>query len=350
MRSPGAPASRIVVVAVLSGLVAVQAARAATITKYVAGSFTCFSGCTPASTATVYLEGVAFTGSYSYDDAATCSSGDPSTFCTYNNANGTVSLNIGNGLYTVSVAGAGIEVEKAHSQPNFALQDEVYFLISSPVFGGTGTFTALNPNIPESLIHYVDRTATVILPDTSLTGWPQTVAAWSTGFAGVDFVIQDSSFNPVEFRGAFTTISDAPLLASPTISTSASLAGGALVDSATVNGRVNPLASTVDFRLYGPDDGTCANPPAFQSLGVSYPAAGGAVSSAPFAPTLPGTYRWIASYSGDMNNNPAAGACNDPGESAVVGAALVPTLSPLAVWLLTLTLLVAGGIALRRRR
>ena len=44
-------------------------------------------------------------------------------------------------------------------------------------------------------------------------------------------------------------------------------------------------------------------------------------TSAPFTPTQPGTYRWIAAYSGDGNNNAVSGACNDPNESFTVAPA-----------------------------
>ena len=44
----------------------------------------------------------------------------------------------------------------------------------------------------------------------------------------------------------------------------------------------------------------------------------GTYSSGNYTPTAVGTYYWIASYSGDANNSPAAGACGDAGESSVV--------------------------------
>jgi hypothetical protein len=47
----------------------------------------------------------------------------------------------------------------------------------------------------------------------------------------------------------------------------------------------------------------------------------GVYTSAPFTPTDPGTYRWVADYSGDANNDPAATSCNDSGESSVVSKA-----------------------------
>ncbi len=49
--------------------------------------------------------------------------------------------------------------------------------------------------------------------------------------------------------------------------------------------------------------------------------AGGPVTSAAFTPTSAGTYRWVVSYSGDQNNAPISGACNDANESTVVSRA-----------------------------
>jgi LPXTG-motif cell wall-anchored protein len=125
------------------------------------------------------------------------------------------------------------------------------------------------------------------------------------------------------------------LQATPSIPTNAStdtvVGSGQLTDSAAVTGRVNPLAgATVDFRLYGPDDATCSGTPVFQSLNVAYPVVGGAVTSAAFTPTQAGTYRWIASYSGDANNTPVTGACNDASENVSVTAPPVgtPEVSP----------------------
>jgi hypothetical protein len=123
-------------------------------------------------------------------------------------------------------------------------------------------------------------------------------------------------------------------LAAPTIATTASadiaIGGGQLTDTATVSGRSTPLAgATIDFRLYGPDDATCAGTPVFQSLNVPYPVAGGPVTSAAFTPASVGTYRWRATYSGDANNLMVAGACNDANENAVVRKA-TPTITTTA--------------------
>ncbi len=121
--------------------------------------------------------------------------------------------------------------------------------------------------------------------------------------------------------------------ATPTIATSASanitLGAGRLTDKATVSGRVNPQAgATVDFRLYGPADATCSRTPVFQALDAPYPVAGGTVTSSPFTPTKAGTYRWIASYSGDADNAPVTGACNDINETTTVAPTPPPPSKP----------------------
>ena len=114
--------------------------------------------------------------------------------------------------------------------------------------------------------------------------------------------------------------------AAPSTATVASpdivLGAGTLSDRATVNGRVSPVAgATVDFRLYGPDDAQCARPAVFESLHVPYPVGGGAVESGSFTPTRAGTYRWVATYSGDANNEAAAGSCGDAAEVTIVARA-----------------------------
>jgi len=119
--------------------------------------------------------------------------------------------------------------------------------------------------------------------------------------------------SPAKVRAASTTtVLRAPTTLVTTAPVSAPV-GVALTASATVDGRVNADGGgTVDFRLHGPDDPACAREPVFTSLGVPYPPAGGSVSSAPFTPGATGTYRWSASYSGDVDHLPAATACGAP--------------------------------------
>jgi hypothetical protein len=111
-----------------------------------------------------------------------------------------------------------------------------------------------------------------------------------------------------------------------TASANVALGSGTLTDSATVSGLASPQAgSTVEFRLYGPDDATCAGTPLLTSTKtVTVNGSTATATSDAFTPTQTGTYRWVASYSGDANNLAKAGACNDPNESTTVTAPPAP--------------------------
>jgi ELWxxDGT repeat protein len=114
--------------------------------------------------------------------------------------------------------------------------------------------------------------------------------------------------------------------ASPTIST---LAGGTVVvgsgnkltDSATLSGGYN-LTGTISFTLYAPNGTTVVDT---ETATVS----GNGTYSTPngYLPSATGTYQWIASYSGDANNN--AASSNKGSEPETVNAAS-PTISTLA--------------------
>ncbi len=99
--------------------------------------------------------------------------------------------------------------------------------------------------------------------------------------------------------------------------------GGTMYDLATLIGGDSPTG-TITFKAYGPNDATCSSPPAFTSSPVTVSGNSG-YQSPTFAPTSPGSYRWIADYSGDANNNSVAGGCNDSGETSTVGKAF-PTI------------------------
>ncbi len=130
-----------------------------------------------------------------------------------------------------------------------------------------------------------------------------------------------------EARG--TSLGTTIVRATPSIVTAAPgtavLGAGTLTDTATVKGLVSPQpGATIDFRLYGDSDTNCTGAPIFQSLAVPYPPSGGPVTSAGYVPPGLGTYRWIASYSGDANNSPVAGTCNEATETTAVTHRLPP--------------------------
>ncbi len=109
----------------------------------------------------------------------------------------------------------------------------------------------------------------------------------------------------------------------PAIATTASAggpAGTALTDQATLSGGFNPTGS-ITFRLYGPNDATCAGAPVFTSNAIAVSGNGTYTSAPGYTATAVGTYRWIASYSGDAANVAVAGACNDANENVTITTA-----------------------------
>src|SRR4051794_15593884 len=111
---------------------------------------------------------------------------------------------------------------------------------------------------------------------------------------------------------------------SPTIATQAMPSvtlGGAISDVATLTGGTAPTG-TVTFELFGPDDASCALAPAFSS---TLPGAAAEGASGDFTPTVPGAYRWTASYSGDAANDAVSEGCNGANESSTIQE---PTGSP----------------------
>jgi uncharacterized repeat protein (TIGR01451 family) len=115
---------------------------------------------------------------------------------------------------------------------------------------------------------------------------------------------------------------------SPTVVTHASATvqvGGQITDTATLAGGFNPTG-TITFRLYGPNDATCATVIATRTRPV---AGNGDYVSNPFTTATAGTYRWIANYGGDANNDATANVCNATNESVVITQAH-PTIATLA--------------------
>ncbi len=127
---------------------------------------------------------------------------------------------------------------------------------------------------------------------------------------------------PTPFNGGCPEV-----LVNPGIATQASLpitVGGNISDTASLTGGNNPTG-TITFEVFGPNDATCTGDPAFTSAATAAVTGNGTYFSAPFTTTEAGTYRFVATYSGDANNNPALGHCNDPGESVVVSPIVVVT-------------------------
>jgi hypothetical protein len=92
--------------------------------------------------------------------------------------------------------------------------------------------------------------------------------------------------------------------------------GSSISDTATITPA--NATGTVTFKVYGPDDATCANAPVATLGPVAV--VNGSASSGPYTPTVVGTYRWIASFDSndDAHFADSTGACNDPNEQSTV--------------------------------
>lgn len=127
---------------------------------------------------------------------------------------------------------------------------------------------------------------------------------------------------PLPASGAGTSITTVNK-AAPTIVTHATptaTVGSQVTDTATLSGGFNPTG-TISFTMFGPDDATCSGE------GITTPSVpvnhgNGTYTSGPFTPTATGTYRFVATYSGDANNAaPPATACSDANETVVISKA-----------------------------
>ena len=101
-----------------------------------------------------------------------------------------------------------------------------------------------------------------------------------------------------------------------TDSTDSVTIGGSISDDASLTGATSDATGTITFKLYGPNDANCSGAAVFTS--TKNVSGNGTYTSDPFTPTAVGTYRWIASYSGDAKNEAVSGACNDANESTDV--------------------------------
>src|SRR2546425_1042351 len=111
--------------------------------------------------------------------------------------------------------------------------------------------------------------------------------------------------------------------AAPAVTTSATpqaTAGGTIADQATLAGSSGPNATgAIDFTVFGPNNTTCTLPGTPAGSAVVH--GDGTYPSSAVPVVLAGTYRWIASYSGDVNNNGFTTACNAPHEASEVSKA-----------------------------
>jgi uncharacterized repeat protein (TIGR03803 family) len=169
-------------------------------------------------------------------------------------------------------------------------------------FNPTGfiTFTLYGPNGTT----VVDTETTPVSGDNTYntpTGFVPTAVGtyqWVVSYSG------DNNNTPLSSPKG--TEPESVTLATPTLSTTpggtvAVGSGVDMTDSATLSGGDNPTG-TITFTLYAPNGTTVVDTEADVISGDgTYDTSNG------YLPTAAGTYQWVASYSGNNNNNPVAG-------------------------------------------
>jgi hypothetical protein len=133
---------------------------------------------------------------------------------------------------------------------------------------------------------------------------------WTAEYTG------DANNEPVSLAcGADNQISTVTK-ASPSLSGDASsgVVGTAIRDQVTLTGGFSPTGE-VTFSVYGPTDTTCSTPLETESV----PIAAGSATSPDFLAQQAGEFRWTASYSGDVNNEPVSLACGAANQASAVG-------------------------------
>ncbi len=163
-----------------------------------------------------------------------------------------------------------------------------------------------------------------LLPDPN-TGWSDTsFTSLPIGVFPSGYWLTTVFTNGIPSSSAIVSVTKAD----PVISGQASggVVGGSMFDQATLTGGFNP-SGKVTFTLYGPGDSDCSMAAIFTSTKTLD--SSGQATSDNYRPTVTGTYRWIVTYTGDDNNNPAATVCGDPSQTVTVTLA-IPSLTILA--------------------
>lgn len=102
--------------------------------------------------------------------------------------------------------------------------------------------------------------------------------------------------------------------------------GQPISDVAHLSGS-SAATGTISWNVYDlATDPSCQAPLNRSPLTVTV-AGNGDYTSPTFTPSAPGTFEWVASYSGDANNAAVSTTCNDPNERSTVSRASAPSIS-----------------------
>jgi hypothetical protein len=204
------------------------------------------------------------------------------------------------------------------------------FFLCGPIASGTCDTGGLQVST-----HNVDQDSTVPFASGAATVTKVGRYCWRGVFdvniTGVADAVDSSvgecfEVNPVQPE--LTTTASANVTIGSSVSDTAHLTGTANQPGSagpdTTYPTINPTVAgaaangTITFRLYGPNDATCAGTAVFTDTKTV--SGNNDYTSSAFTPTTAGTYRWVASYDGGDGGNTLgdSGACNDANENVVV--------------------------------
>jgi hypothetical protein len=208
--------------------------------------------------------------------------------------------------------------------------------LSNPSTLEAVTITGLSDNVYGNIATRPGSTCgaligTVLAP--GATSAPCTFTGTFTGVAGASqtdtvTVTGSNLGTPVTASAIATvTLTKAPLPISTQASPANAGVGSPFQDVATLgpvaSGALAPTGS-VTFNVYGPNNATCTGTPALTSTNP-LTGTGASVTSGSFTPTVLGTYRVVATYSGDANYLTSITACGDSGDTVVIDKAATTT-------------------------
>lgn len=190
---------------------------------------------------------------------------------------------------------------------------------TDPVPTGTVTFNVYATDTCDG--EAVDTSTVALLADGTATSDPFTPITagdyfWTASYSGD--VNNEPSAGECGDEGETSPVTPKPTLIGT--AASASTVGDPIHDSMTLQGgTTTPVPTgTVTFKLYGPSETpVCTGDPIFTSTVPLL--ADRTATSSDFTPDTAGTYYWVASYGGDVNNLPSSGECGDEGETSTVG-------------------------------
>ncbi len=260
--------------------------------QYTSGKFT------PTAVGTYYW--IASYGGDTNNNSATTMCGDTNESSVVNQASPTISTQAAT---PVTVGGSATDTATLSSgyNPTGTITFSVYGPSATP--NCTGTPVATSTATVTGNGQYTSGTFTATVPGTYY---------WIASYGG------DTNNNSAATKCGDTGETLTASKAAPTLTTQATTPvgiGGAATDTATLASAYQP-GGTITFRLYGPSaTASCSGMPVFTS---TVPVSNAQATSAVFHPLVAGSYYWVASYSGDMNNQAASTRCGDGGETLVV--------------------------------